>query len=181
MNAFEQIIALLLEQDGYWTITDYKVNIPKEKKAALGKPSMPRPEIDILAYKANDNTLIWIECKSFLDSAGVHIDSFTNGKNPGYERYKVFNYPEYRRVVTNVLIEQTLQKGLIQPDPIVKYGLVTGKIYSESNREKLRQLFNEQGWLLFDDLWVKDRLSRIAKIGYEDNMAVIVAKLFSGK
>ena len=50
MNAFEEIIAKLLNQEGYWTRTGYKVNLSPPQKAEIGIPSMPRPEIDILAY-----------------------------------------------------------------------------------------------------------------------------------
>ena len=36
MNAFEEIIAGLFWEEGYWTHVGYKVNLPKEKKAELG-------------------------------------------------------------------------------------------------------------------------------------------------
>jgi hypothetical protein len=77
MDAFEEIVAGLLWEEGYWTTIGYKVNLPKPVKVELGKPSLPRPEIDILAYQADDNELIWVECKSYLDSRGVIIDHLT--------------------------------------------------------------------------------------------------------
>ena len=35
MNAFEQIVAKLLNQEGYWTQIDYKVNLTKERKRKM--------------------------------------------------------------------------------------------------------------------------------------------------
>lgn len=32
MNAFEEIVAGLFWEEGYWTHVGYKVNLPKEKK-----------------------------------------------------------------------------------------------------------------------------------------------------
>jgi hypothetical protein len=58
MNAFEEIVAGLLRQEGYWAYVGYKVNLTKREEADLGKSSLPRPEIDVLAYQAKDN----VEC-----------------------------------------------------------------------------------------------------------------------
>jgi len=51
-------VSRLLWQEGFWTTIGFKVNLPKEKKALLGKPTMPRPEIDILGYQAKENLLL---------------------------------------------------------------------------------------------------------------------------
>jgi hypothetical protein len=65
MDAFEQIIAALFEQEGYWTLQNYRVDLSTEDKRQLNNPSMPRPEIDILGYKPRENELLVVECKSF--------------------------------------------------------------------------------------------------------------------
>lgn len=76
MDAFEDLVARLLRREGYWTRQNYMVNIAKTDKVAIGLPSMPRPEVDIIAYQAVTNTVVWVECKSYLDSTGVHIAAF---------------------------------------------------------------------------------------------------------
>lgn len=58
MDAFEQIVAGLLRQEGYWTWNGYKINLTKDNKREIGKPTMPHPEIDILAYKVSENQLL---------------------------------------------------------------------------------------------------------------------------
>jgi len=105
MNAFEQIVAGLLKAEGYWTITGYKVNLNRQEKEDIGKYSMPRPEIDILAYKGGEDQLIWVECKSYLDSSGVKYSSFSDKNDAGYNRYKVFNNEKYTVIAGKALLK----------------------------------------------------------------------------
>jgi len=181
MNAFEQIIAGLLRQEGYWTITDYKVNLSKAKKAELKKPSMPRPEIDVLAYKAVTNTLFWVECKSFLDSRGVKLSYLIDPLSENAPRYKVFTWLEFREKVSEELIAQTMNCGLVKPNPKIKYCLATGRIATNKDRIGIHEHFQKNGWILYDEEWIKARLAKFADIGYEDDVAILVAKLFTGK
>lgn len=51
MDAFESIVAWVLEQEGYWVRTSYKVNLTKSEKRNIGRPSSPRWEIDMLAVR----------------------------------------------------------------------------------------------------------------------------------
>jgi len=179
MNAFEEIVAGLLRQEGYWTIVGYKVNLSKAKKVELGKPSLPRPEIDILAYQVAQNLLLWVECKSYLDSRGVTIAPFRDKNDKGAERYKVFTRPDYRIIVTEELVKQVVATQMALPNPTVKYCLVAGRIATDSDRKELHQYFEEQDWLLYDDKWIRQRLEKASAGSYEDDIAVIVAKLFS--
>lgn len=73
MDYFESIIKTLLESESYWVRQSFKVNLTKEEKRNVGKHTIPRPEIDLLAYKSNQNKVLAIEVKSFLDSSGVKI------------------------------------------------------------------------------------------------------------
>ena len=73
MDYFENIIKTLLEHDGYWVRQSFKVNLTKQEKRDIGKYSMPRPEIDILAFRPEKNQIIAFEAKSFLDSPGVKV------------------------------------------------------------------------------------------------------------
>jgi len=177
MNAFEQIVAGLFRAEGYWTITGYRVDLTKQEKRETGKPSLPRPEIDILAYRGSTNELIWIECKSYLDSPGVRYSSFTNPEDPGFQRYKVFNDTRYREVIRTALINQTVRLKLTPPTPTLSYCLVAGKVYRESDKVNLQGHFSQRGWLFFDDSWLKERLKNAAESQYEDDTAMVVAKI----
>ncbi len=66
MDAFESIIATILECDGWWVHRSFKVELTKAEKRKAGRPSMPRHELDILAYKAKKNELRVIECTKSL-------------------------------------------------------------------------------------------------------------------
>lgn len=99
MNAFEQIVSDIMQRKGYWTRIGYKIELKKEEKVKIGTPSMPDLEIDVLAYKAITNELIWIECKSYLDSLGVRYeDLLPEGKNAS--RYKIFTDKNRRDIAT---------------------------------------------------------------------------------
>jgi hypothetical protein len=177
MDAFEQIIEGLFRQQGYWTQTGYKINLTPDEKRAIGKHSMPRPEIDILAYKPLKNELLWIECKSYLDSYGVrYTDFLPDGKNAN--RYKIFNDHNYRQIAAQRLLQQVVEQGRTLPNPSLRFCLVAGKSYS-INQDKIAQHFIEQGWEFYDADWIKAQLSSLAKLGYENDIAIMVAKLFA--
>src|SRR3990167_7524540 len=71
MDSFETLVGSLLEKDGFWVRTSVKVELTPEEKRKIGRPSSPRWELDLVAYKAKSNELLVVECKSFLDSPGV--------------------------------------------------------------------------------------------------------------
>ena len=176
MDAFEEIIAGLFRRQGYWTWQGYKINLSKEQKRNLSNPSMPRPEIDILAYKPRTNDLLWIECKSYLDSKGVTYDSFFPPDGV-QSRFKIFTNDSYRDTASNQLKLQLFEEGLVIDEPSLQFGLVAANIYGLSEQD-LRTHFNQKGWLLFDPRWIKKQLQSLSKLGYENDVAIIVAKLF---
>src|SRR5215213_3406188 len=101
MDAFENVVAMLLERSGYWVRPGYKVNLTKEEKRAIGRPSCPRWELDIVAYKGTSNELLVVECKSYLDSKGVGISGFDGSDDSATKQYKLFNDEVLRRIVFN--------------------------------------------------------------------------------
>jgi Holliday junction resolvase-like predicted endonuclease len=74
MDAFEDIVKLYLEEEGYWVRQHVKVKITKQDKRDIGTYSMPTPELDIVAFNVKENELLLVEVKSFLDSQGVYYD-----------------------------------------------------------------------------------------------------------
>jgi hypothetical protein len=61
--------------------------------------------------------------------------------------------------------------------PIVSLALGCGKIRNKSDRTSLRARFDTQGWELWDEPWLRERLRQMAKQGYENQVSAVVAKL----
>ncbi len=83
MDYFENLVKRLLESEGYRVKQSVKVNLTKSEKKELGKPGIPRPEIDLIGYKPLENKLLILEVKSYLDSSGVSFSEISkNYKTP---------------------------------------------------------------------------------------------------
>jgi len=174
MDAFESLMGLLLRRDGYWTEASVKVQMTGRQKRSVGRPSSPRWEIDLVAYKAATNELLVIECKSFLDSTGV---MFRRGSFEPRARYKLFSEPKLRAVVLRALVTQLVMAGACRKGPKVTLCLATGKIATSTDRRGLAAMFRQKGWLLFDDAWVRMKLRDTASAAYENDVALVVAKV----
>lgn len=177
MDAFESVVAMILEGQGYWVRTSYKVAITKAEKVAIGRPSSPRWELDVVAYKPGQNELLVVECKSYLDSYGVRYSGFRTGEQDGTGRYKLFNEPKTWEVVSRRLVHQLAEKGLILPEPRVQLCLAAGNVRNEADRGNLSSLFEERGWQLWDEYWLNAQLAALADSKYENEVAAVVAKL----
>lgn len=177
MDAFEQLVSEILWMEGYWVRTSVKVNLTKEEKRSIGRHSSPRWELDIVAYNGRDNVLRVVECKSFFDSTGVRASCFDGTNQDHAKRYKLFNEPELRQVVFNRLCIQFEDIGACRSKPRVRLSLAAGKIRNDADREAIRAHFAHQGWDLWDEPWLRERLQRMAQLGYENQVSVVVAKL----
>ena len=49
MDAFEQLVCQILSIKGFWVRPSFKVELTKEEKLAIGRHSVPRWELDIVA------------------------------------------------------------------------------------------------------------------------------------
>jgi hypothetical protein len=98
MDSFENLIALLLRREGWWTTTSFKVDLTKAEKREIGTHSAPRWELDVVAYRGQSNEVLAIECKSFLDSTGV---VYRRGAFEPPERYKLFTREKTREIVAS--------------------------------------------------------------------------------
>jgi hypothetical protein len=177
MDAFEQIVSEILWIEGYWVRTSVKVELTKAEKVEIGRHSSPRWELDLVAYRARDNHLLVVECKSYLDSTGVHASAF-DGSNPAQaNRYKLFNDRTLRDVVFGRLCQQFTEVGACREAPTVRLALACGKIRNEVDRAKIRAHFEAQSWELWDEAWLRQRLQGMAKRGYENQVSAVVAKL----
>lgn len=174
MDAFESVIALLLRQEGYWVIPSFKVEITREEKRKIGRPSSPRWEIDLVAYQGATNEVLAVECKSFLDSRGV---IFYDGSLQPPERFKLFSDSTLREVVLVRLSQQLVSLKFCPPNHIVHLALATGKIASTTDKNELLQYFSQHDWKLFDDDWVQEKLKNLKLSRYENDPVYVAAKL----
>jgi hypothetical protein len=180
MEAFEKLIGGLLEREGYWVRYGFKAELSKAEKRSIGRPSCPRWEIDILAYKPATNELLVVECKSYFDSSGVSYSAVASLKEGRPNRYKLFNDRHLRNVVFKRLKEQLKDAGLCKKPPAFTLCLAAGRIVEGVNgkdRERLGRFLERNGWRLFDSEWVRSALENVSRSGYEDDVAAVVAKL----
>ena len=175
MDAFESVIATLLEHKGYWTRTGFKVELTKDEKKQIGKPTCPRWEIDVIAYQGKTNTLLVYECKSYLDSSGVRLSSFDSSNDRHADGYKLFNDCVLKQVVFNRLSLQLVEAGLCASSPQMKLCLAAGKIYQDV--KLIREHFNKNGWELWEPEDIRKDIEALVDSGYENTIIAIVAKM----
>ena len=173
MDAFENLVAMLLKRDGYWTSIGVKVELTKAEKRLIGRASSPRWEIDVVAYKGSTNELLAVECKSFLDSRGVQ---FCRGGFEPSDRYKLFTDSELQKTVLGRLKKQLVESGACRKAPKVTLALAAGKIASNTAVAELRAHFDKHGWRFIDPDWIYGRLKTASESGYENDMACVVSK-----
>ncbi|RMH93180.1 hypothetical protein EBB59_06490 [Lysobacter pythonis] len=177
MDAFEQLVAGLLERRGWWVRAGYKVALTRDEKIAIGRHSAPRWEIDLLAYRGAENRLLAVECKSYLDSRGVTRRGFDGSDPKRAGRYKLFNDAPLRQIVLNRLRLQLTAAGAVAENAQPQLALAAARIASAADRDWLRAHFAAQGWRLFDDESIRADLRTVAGDGYENQVAAIAAKI----
>jgi len=177
VDAFEQLVSEILWMEGYWVRTSVKVELTKEEKKTIGRPSSPRWELDIVAYCGRDNALRVVECKSYLDSRGVALRAFDGNDAQFAKRFKLFGSWRLRNVVFRRLRKQFVASGSCRAYPEVKLCLACGRIASNADREGLHKHFAKKGWELWDESWLRERLRVMSQRGYENQVSAVVAKL----
>ena len=177
MDAFEQLISEILWMDGYWVRTSVKVRLQKGDKRRIKRPSCPRWELDIVAYLGGGNELTVVECKSYLDSRGVHRRAFDGSDGKSAQRYKLFTDSTLRQVVLNRLRRQFVTSKTCAPNVRVKLCLACGRIASDSDRLWLHKHFRRKGWELWDEQWLRRKLQTMSDGGYENHVPAVVSKL----
>ena len=176
MDHFEAIIKTLLEHEGFWVRQSYKVNVTKQEKRDIGKHSIPRPEIDLLAFKQNENHVYAIEAKSYLDSPGVKFADLKEEYDVPAGRYKLFTCKNYRSIVLRRLKSDLVETNMADAETTISLGLVAGNVYQNRN-DDIRELFDAQGWLFWSPENVRDKVNALAEKGYENEPAIITAKI----
>jgi hypothetical protein len=177
MDAFEQLVGQILSTKGFWVRSSFKVDLTKEEKRLIGRHSAPRWELDIVAYRASDNTLYVVECKSYLDSRGVTAAAFVDSDSKEAKLYKLFTEPNLYEVVSQSLSNQLLELGACRENPRIQLALACGKIRNALDRETLHAHFKTKKWELWDEAWLKESIRYMATESYENQVSSVVAKL----
>lgn len=176
MDYFENIVVKIIESDNKWVRQNVKINLTVEEKRATGKPSIPRPDIDIVAYNVKTNILELWEVKSFLDSPGVKFAELDNEYDDTEGRYKLLTSTKYRNIIIERLISEWIEIGLIKEDPVINIGLAVGKFYS-NDEALIRDMFYKKGWLLKTPEDIYQGIKRLESEPYENNPYVIASKI----
>ena len=153
-----------------------QLKLAKEKRR-IGRPSSPRWELDVVAYKGSSNEILVIECKSYLDSPGVKAEGLKNGKYK--ERYKLFNEDKLRKVVFNRLVAQLVESGSCPKDTSVKLYLAAGNVSTIKDREEISEHFKSKGWEFYSDEWIKQELVNLAGSRYENEVSIVTTKILT--
>jgi hypothetical protein len=178
VDYFEEIACKILEEKGYWIRRSFKVELTKEEKRNIGKHSIPRPEIDILAYNQKSNVVIAVEAKSYFDSPGVRYEELIEDHIIPQGRYKLFTSNRYRSIVFGRLKRQLIDIGMISKDTVITLGLIAGNVYRRES-EKIENYFMEKKpkWYFWGPEEVRGCVKQFSEMGYDNNPAVITAKI----
>ena len=181
MDYFESLIKTLLEHENYWVQQSYKIELTIEEKRMVRIPTMPRPEIDLLAFNHRENKVTVFEVKSFLDTAGVVWRDLNMEQDiPPAGRYKLFTCPTYRNVVFTRLMQQLIERGMADEQTTITLGLAAGKVAGQINQDNVRNIamyFEARGWVFWSPTQIQERLELLADTRYSNNPFVIAAKV----
>lgn len=175
MDYFENLVKTLLEDEYLWVAQSIKVDLTKAEKRRLQKPSIPRPEIDLLVYDTANKSLIAIEVKSFFDSPGVDFRQIQKDHGITEGGYKLFTSKNYREIVFSRLKTQLVEQGLVSPETTISLGLVAGKV-QKAHHAGMEEYFKERGWFYWPPAEVKRRVKLLSEKAYDNNPYVITAK-----
>jgi len=73
MESLEELVSTLLWYEKYWTRNSVKVELSPEEKKAIEKRTIPRVEVDVVAYNPIKDELLLVECKNYLDSEWLQV------------------------------------------------------------------------------------------------------------
>jgi hypothetical protein len=176
MDHFEGIISTLLEAEGYWVRRSFKVNVTKEEKRQIGKHSIPRPEIDLLALHFSKNKVVAFEAKSFLDSPGVRLEQLREEHDVPEGRYKLFTSSRYRLIVLSRLRQDLIACSMADAKTEISLGLAAGKVYQDQSAP-IHEFMKRKKWLFWSPEDIKLKVTALAERGYENDPAIITAKI----
>lgn len=72
---------------------------------------------------------------------------------------------------------QLAASGACGNAPKIQLSLAAGKVRNDADRAAIHAYFEEQGWELWDEAWLRDRLRHMSQQGYENQVSAVVSKL----
>ena len=176
MDYFENIVKTILESEGYWVRQLFKVDLTKEQKRRIGKATMPRPEIDLLAFKPTDNRVVAMEVKSYLNSAGVRLSALKKEHATPAGNLKLFTCANYRKIVLGQLKRELIKCGMADRKTTIQLGLAVGNVYQDREKE-IKELFQRKKWIFRSPTEIRKAVQDFADRKYENDPAFITAKI----
>ena len=153
-EAFEEIMAVLLESDGYWLKRNVKIQLPAPTAASLGLKS-GACELDLVAFNATEpQEVLIVECKSYGRSGGVDWRTFKAPTPPitRRHRYRLFWNKPLQAGITALL-----QSSGITPAVPHVYCLASAATIQTSHA-KIQAHLHAGGMRFFDRAWVSQKL-----------------------
>ncbi len=165
-EAFEEIVAVLLEADGYWVKRNVKFRMPASSDLRLEPLSI---ELDVVALRPTDpSEVLIVECKAYARSGGVDWTTFGLPRNGSARQHR---YKLFWDVVRRDRIVTYLKNATITPDIPHIFCLASAATAAGSHTPILNYL-TENGMRFFDQRWVKDRLERLGANDVYQNCVV---------
>jgi hypothetical protein len=176
MDNFESIIRTLLEADHFWVQSSFKVELTLEEKRHIGKHSMPRPELDLLALNFEQNEVLVVEAKSFPDSPRVRVEDLEQEHDIADGRYKLFTSERYRTTVFKRLLLQLCEYGMANADTKISLVLAARNVYKDQT-VAIQELLLTRDFVLWSPEEIKAKVTALAKRGYQDDAAILTAMI----
>jgi len=111
----------------------------------------------------------------------VFNEAVADAKDKLADRYRLFTNSKFREIVTRVLREDYLERGLINGKTKINYALAAANIHS-GNEPSIAEYFSYNGWKLFTPEQIKDKVRQLStKRAWADDLIIMTAKLILKK
>jgi hypothetical protein len=175
-EAFEEVVAVLLEADGYWVKRNVKLHVPGA--TALGLKS-GACELDIVAYRhSHPAEVLVVECKSFGRSGGVDKKTFDPPVPPiaRRHRYKLFWSPQLRQGISQLLGDTG-----VTPQGVQHVYCLASAATAKADHQYIANYLTSNGMRFFDRAWLSKNLAALASSSvYQNCIVSTLASFYHG-
>jgi hypothetical protein len=151
-EAFEEIVATLLESEGCFVRSNVFLKLPLDIIAEAGlHRNSPSFQIDLIAWHpSNPSRFFVIECKYTDNSDALDYGTFAG--------YRLFNDPSFRAAIEGELRQQRI----VSNGAHITYCLASSSTQA-AHRAAIKSALGHQGMLLLDRAWRARRLLRLGR------------------
>lgn len=174
-EAFEELVATLLEAEGYWVKRNIKIHLSKDDLAEIRVRSGSL-ELDIVAFKHGPSPeVLVVECKSFPRSGGVDWTTFDR-PGPGItrkHRYRLFWDQALRDAISKYLIASS-----VTPDVPHVFSLASSAT-KKSDHPRIRAHLLQNGMRFLDRDWLDVNLTKLGNASvYHNSISATLATYY---